>query len=205
MGRMLKLLKVSITGDLSSGKTEACQVFQELGAYVVSADEISHSFLIPHTRIGRRVIDLLGSDVVVDGAFDAQAIAAKVFYNSVLLQGLEAILHPEVCRIIEEQYHQSIQDGNYPLFVAEVPLLYEIHYAKWFDSVILVMANEDIRRERFMKKTGRSSEDFDQRCSRFLNVEEKLAQADVVVENNGTKKELHQKIEEYFYALKGAL
>ncbi|SPN73731.1 Dephospho-CoA kinase,dephospho-CoA kinase,Dephospho-CoA kinase,dephospho-CoA kinase,Dephospho-CoA kinase [Chlamydia serpentis] len=202
---MLKLLKVSITGDLSSGKTEACQVFQELGAYVVSADKISHSFLIPHTRIGRRVIDLLGSDVVVGEAFDSQAIAAKVFYNAALLQGLEAILHPEVCRIIEEQYHQSIQYGDYPLFVAEVPLLYEIHYAKWFDVVILIVADEDVRRKRFIEKTGYSSEDFYHRCSRFLNVEEKLTQDNVVIENNGTKEELHQKIEEYFYALKGAL
>ncbi|ANH78410.1 dephospho-CoA kinase [Candidatus Chlamydia sanziniae] len=202
---MLKLLKVSITGDLSSGKTEACQVFQELGAYVVSADKISHSFLIPHTYIGRRIINLLGPEIVVADALDTRAIAEKVFYNSALLQGLETILHPEVCQVIEEQYCQVVQSGEYPLFVAEVPLLYEIHYAEWFDSVVLITANEDIRRERFIKKTGFSEKDFYKRCSRFSDIGEKLMQADNVIENNGTKEELRHKVKEYFYALKGAL
>ncbi|WP_201456615.1 dephospho-CoA kinase [Chlamydia sp. 17-3921] len=202
---MLELLKVSITGELSSGKTETCQIFQELGAFVISADKVSHSLLVPHTHIGCQIIDLLGSEIVTGGSLNSQVIAEKVFKSPLLLKGLESILHPEVCRIIEEQYNQTAQSKAYPLFVAEVPLLYEIHYAGWFDRVILIAADEDVRRKRFIKKTGFSEENFYQRCSRFSNFNEKAAQADVVIENNGTKKEFHQKIEEYFYALKGAL
>ncbi|AAP04881.1 dephospho-CoA kinase [Chlamydia caviae] len=202
---MLELLKVSITGDLSSGKTEASRVFQDLGAYVISADKVSHSFLVPHSHIGRRVIDLLGPEVVVDNAFDRKVIAEKVFDNLVLLQALEAILHPEVRRIIEEQYYQVAKERKHPLFIAEVPLLYEIHYAKWFDRVILITADENIRRERFTKKTNCSDLNFYQRCARFSSNEEKKMHADIVIENNGTKEELRHKVEEYFYALKGAL
>ncbi|WP_348663674.1 dephospho-CoA kinase [Chlamydia vaughanii] len=202
---MLELLKVSITGDLSSGKTEACQVFQDLGAYVISADKVSHSFLIPHSHIGRRVVDLLGPEVVVGSVFDKKAIAEKVFDNRALLQDLEAILHPEVCRIIEEQYSRVAQERKHPLFIAEVPLLYEIHYAGWFDRVILITADENIRRERFTKKTNCSDLNFYQRCARFSSQEEKMMHADIIMENNGTKEELRHKVEEYFYALKGAL
>ncbi|EPP34566.1 dephospho-CoA kinase [Chlamydia ibidis] len=202
---MLKSLKVSITGDLSSGKTEACQIFRELGAYVVSADEVSHSFLIPHTHIGRRVVDLLGPEVVTGDSFDRKAIADRVFGNPALLQALEAVLHPEVCRIIEEQYCQVTQEGIYPIFIAEVPLLYEIHYADWFDRVVLITADENIRRDRFIKKTSFSDLQFYQRCARFSAHEEKIMRADIVIENNGTKEDLRHKVEEYFYALKGAL
>ncbi|AGW37638.1 dephospho-CoA kinase [Chlamydia pecorum PV3056/3] len=205
MGRMLKLLKVSITGDLSSGKTEASRIFQELGAFVVSADKISHSFLILHTHIGCQIVDLLGPEVIVDGTLSSRAMAEKVFKSPSLLEGLERILHPEVCRIIEEQYDQAAQSRRYPLFVAEVPLLYEIHYADWFDKVILIAADEDVRRRRFIKKTGFSGENFYQRCARFSDFAEKAAQADIVIENNGSKEEFHQKVEEYFYALKGAI
>ncbi|ANG66201.1 dephospho-CoA kinase [Chlamydia gallinacea] len=202
---MLKLLKISITGDLSSGKTEACQIFQELGAYVISADKVSRSFLIPNSHIGHRVTALLGPEVIVANAFDRKAIAEKVFSDVSLLKALEAILHPEVCRVIEEQYNRVSQEGKYPLFIAEVPLLYEIHYAEWFDRVILIIADRDIRRERFAKKTNYSDSHFYQRCSRFSSEEEKLRHADIVIENNGTKEELRRKVEEYFYALKGAL
>lgn len=201
---MLRLSKVSITGNLSSGKTEACQVFQELGAYVISSDEVSHSLLTPHSQAGLRVIDLLGPEIVEEGVLNRKAIAEKVFGDRVLLQALEAILHPEVCRIIEEKYNQVSSEQKYPLFVVEVPLLYEIGYSAWFDYVILITADESIRRERFTKKTGYSDLHFYQRCARFFSQEEKMVRADIVIENNGSKEALSHQIKDYFYDLKGA-
>ena len=49
LGRMLKLKKIAVTGGLAAGKTTVCQLFKELGAYVVSADEIVHQLLSPDT------------------------------------------------------------------------------------------------------------------------------------------------------------
>lgn len=202
---MLELLRVSVTGDPSSGKTEVCRIFQDLGAYVVSADEISHSFLVPQTQVGERIVDLLGKEIVVGNTLDRRCIANKVFADVTLLQALEAILHPEVCRVIDEQYTKVSQLSTYSLFVAEVPLLYEICYADWFDQVILVVADKGVRKERFIKKTGNTDKHFYRRCARFASHEEKAVLADCVIENNGTKQELYHKVKEYFYALKGAL
>lgn len=201
---MLELQRISVTGDPSSGKTEVCRIFQDLGAYVVSADEISHSFLVPYTRIGDRVVALLGEDIIVHNTMDRQRIAEKVFNNTELLHALEAILHPEVCRVINEQY-QIVKTQSYSLFVAEVPLLYEIRYADWFDHVLLVTADTSIRRERFIQKKKGSGENFHRRCARFAKHEEKVSLADFVIENNGSKQELYQKVKTYFYALKEAL
>lgn len=202
---MLELLRVSVTGDPSSGKTEVCRIFQDLGAYVVSADEISHSFLVPRTQVGERIVELLGEDIVVGNTLDRQRIAEKVFADVALLHALEAILHPEVCRVIEEQYQKVSQLSTCSLFVAEVPLLYEIRYADWFDRVLLVVADKGVREERFIKKTGNSGKHFYRRCARFVRHEEKVVLADFVIENNGTKQELYHKVKKYFYALKGAL
>lgn len=201
---MLELQRVSVTGDPSSGKTEVCQIFQALGAYVVSADEISHKFLVPYTAIGDRVIELLGRDIVVQDTIDRQRVAEKVFDNPDLLLALEAILHPEVCRLINEHY-QLVKAQPYSLFVAEVPLLYEIRYADWFDHVLLVVADTNIRRERFIQKKKGSKENFHRRCARFIKHEAKAHLADFIIENNGSKQELYQKVKTYFYALKEAL
>lgn len=202
---MLDSLKVSITGDPSSGKTEACHVFRDLGAYVISADKVSHSFLVPHTRVGRRVVDLLGPDIIIGNTLSRDFIARKVFQDPFLLRELEAILHPEVCRFISETYSRIVREGHCSLFVVEVPLLYEIDYASWFDQVLLVVADEGVRKERFVEKTKRSELEFYRRCARFSDVEKKKQEADVVIENNGSKEDLRQKITEYFYSLKGAL
>lgn len=202
---MLDLLKISVTGDPSSGKTEACQVFEDLGAFVISADKVSHSFLVPYTSVGQRVIDLLGPEIIIENTLNRKAIAEKVFGDQDLLLSLEKILHPEVCRFVEERYAQVVQEQKYSLFIVEVPLLYEIQYADWFDRVILISADTGIRKERFLKKTGGSDTSFDLRCARFSALEEKILRADVVIENNGTKEEFRRKVKQCFKALKGTI
>ncbi len=57
---MLKLKKVAVTGGLSCGKSLVCRILQELGAYVVSADNIVHQLLSSDTNLGQEVIKLLG-------------------------------------------------------------------------------------------------------------------------------------------------
>jgi len=59
---MLTLRKVAITGGLSSGKSSVCQIFQELGAYIVSADEIVHRLLAPQSPVSEKIIELLGQE-----------------------------------------------------------------------------------------------------------------------------------------------
>ena len=101
---MLTLRRVGITGGLACGKTAVRKVFEELGAYVVDADEIVHKLLSPNTSIGKQVTDLLGKDILTDGQIDRGKIARKVFNDQLLLQALEKIIHPAVMLEIERQY-----------------------------------------------------------------------------------------------------
>ena len=85
---MLKIKKVAVTGGLAAGKTTVCQLFKELGACVVSADEIVHQLLSPGTAVGQQVVSLLGSDIISDQGLDRKKIAAKVFSQPDLLLSL---------------------------------------------------------------------------------------------------------------------
>lgn len=203
---MLKLPKISVTGDLASGKSQACQFFSDLGAYTINADHIAQKLLVPDTVLGKRVVALLGEDVVVDGLFDRRKISDRVFGvqgEFRLLKCLEAILHPEIQRNIEDYYSEAVVMGKFPLFVAEVPLLYESGMESWYDVVIFVCADSEIRQERYIKKTKRS--DFVKRCERFLPMEERAARSDVIIENNGSLEHLKDQVSKYFYSLKEKL
>lgn len=188
---MLTLRKVAVTGGLSCGKSSVCLFFKELGSYVVSADEIVHQLLSPDTDIGQQVINLLGNDILLNGKIERGFIANKVFNNHALLLSLENILHPAVLSEIETQYQQAKVKQQVPLFIAEIPLLFEANGQGNFDLIIDVWSDPEVCRQRFKATTGCDAKEFDKRMSRQLPPEEKAKRADIVINNTGNLQDLH--------------
>lgn len=190
---MLILKKVAVTGGLACGKSSVCRIFKDLGAYVVSADEIVHQLLNPETHLGQEIIQLLG---VIDRA----AIAKKVFDDPTLLQGLEKLLHPAVYKAIESQYEQLKSEGKTGLFVAEVPLLFESDPAPDM-ATIAVLAPETLCIERFKKATGYGEEEFRKRSSRQLDPKEKGRLAQYRIHNEGSLDDLRRQVKNLYNQL----
>jgi dephospho-CoA kinase len=120
-----------------------CQFLTELGAYVVSADEIVHHLLESDAEIKKKVVHALGEDILVQGQLNREAIAQKVFSTPIQLHFLEQLLHPKVQHEIQTKYEAVKNNPKYTFFVAEVPLLYETAMESLFDFVIVVIAKED--------------------------------------------------------------
>ncbi len=199
---MLKLRKVAVTGSVSSGKTTVCRLFQELGAYVISADALVHQLLTPTTPIGQEVIDLLGKEIVVDGKLNREKIAARVFRDPSLLEELEKKIHPEIQKLIETKY-QEISTQPFPLFVAEIPLLFESGQEAFYDTVIVVQADKERRLKRFIETTPYKEVEFDRREKRLIPIVEKCRRATFVFDNNGTFPQLKDLVKTTFNSLKG--
>ncbi len=189
------LSKVAVTGGLSCGKSSVCRFFKELGAHVVSADEIVHQLLSsPKTSLGQQVIALLGADIVVDGRIDRNQIAKKVFNDPAWLISLEKLLHPAVLSEIENRYQQVNNQGDVALFVAEIPLLFEVAGENYFDYTIAVHAPIDVCRRRFISATGHAAAEYDKRMTRQFSAEDKAKRADFVIENHGSTEEMHKAV-----------
>ncbi|MGA8164850.1 MAG: dephospho-CoA kinase [Waddliaceae bacterium] len=200
---MLILKKVAVTGGISSGKSLVAQFLKDLGAYVVDADEIVHQLLTPDTELGKKIIDLLGKSIVVDGKIDRTRVATKVFLNPKLLQSLEELLHPRVYEEIEEHYQQLTEKAPAAtLFVAEIPLLFESGGEDYFDTTVAVIADRELCWERYRKMTGYEREDFNRRMARQLDQHKKAEKADFVLRNDDTKAELRKEVEKLFEILR---
>lgn len=199
---MLKLKKIAITGGLAAGKTTVCQLFRELGAYVVSADEIVHRLLSPRTSIGQRVISLLGLDILSGPEIDRKKVSKIVFPHPEKLRALEQIIHPVVFDEIEKQYRQIQKEGKYQLFIAEIPLFYEAKYEsnleEHFDAIVSVVAEPSICKERFLQEKGHTEGEFQQRMARQIDQRIKAEQAHYVLYNNGTLEELRAQVKALF-------
>lgn len=200
---MLTLKKVAVTGGLASGKSSVCRIFEDWGAYVVSADKIVHQLLSPHTAVGKKIVRELGPEIVSGDKLDRAKIAEKVFTHPDKLQNLENIIHPAVFDEIEKQYQQIKHQKRYHLFVAEIPLLYESEKEHLFDYVLAVVADPALCRQRFEIEKNYSSEEFDRRMLKQLHPLEKAAKADHIIYNNGDLKELNENVMKTINLIKG--
>jgi dephospho-CoA kinase len=184
---VLTLRKIAITGNLASGKSTVGRILQEYGAYVVDADEISHNLLSLNTPTGEKVVSLLGPEIVVGNQIDRRKIAEIVFSDSEKLTSLEKILHPAVKQEIDRRFNDVNNNPSYKMFVAEVPLLYEAGMEKDFDTVIAVIADIAVARQRS------TAAHFDKRWAR--QHKDKASKADIVITNNGDLNMLKSSIE----------
>lgn len=196
---MLKLRKIAVTGGLSSGKSSVCRIFRELGAYVVSADEIAHKLLLSDEILVQEVLKLLGPSVFINNKLDRPSIARLVFQDNGLLKELEKLLHPLIYRELEKEYElQANLPTPPPLFVAEIPLLFEAGWEKRFDTAIVVIAKPEVCAKRFARKTTNDESEFFRRSNQQLPIDEKLKHADMVIVNDGSLADLHQAVVELY-------
>ncbi|MFI5344439.1 MAG: dephospho-CoA kinase [Chlamydiales bacterium] len=195
---MLKFRKIAITGGLSCGKSSVCRFLKELGACVVSSDDIVHQLLSSDTNLEQEVIKLLGTDIVADQKIDRSRVAQIVFQDPNLLEALEEILHPAVYREIEKEYQKNPQPS---LFFAEVPLLFESKGENYFDCTVVVMANKEQCLKRFKQATHYDLYEYEKRSARQFPLQDKAKRADFVIVNDGTILELKQKSQELYQQL----
>lgn len=191
---MLELKKIAITGGVSSGKSTVCRLLAKHGVYVVDADKIVHDLLSSDSQIREKVINLLGSSILIDGQIDRKRVAEKVFSQSETLKSLELILHPAVFHEMELQYQKIKDNPKYTLFAAEIPLLYETENAKLFDSVVVVLADQEVCRKRFMENNKGSGQSFDQRMQRQMNPAQKAAKAHFMLINDENIEDLEKQV-----------
>lgn len=200
---MLTLKKVAVTGGLSSGKTSVCQILKELGAYTISADEIVHQLLSPKTKVGQKVVNLLGPEIHRSGNLDRSIIAKIVFSDAKKLLALERLLHPAVIEELEKRYIQVQNEAKYSLFVAEIPLLYESENEHLFDYVVAVIADSKLCQKRFETAAKKYPQnEFEKRMSRQWDPKEKAVKANFVITNNGSIDELKQQVKNLYNQFK---
>ena len=182
-------MRIAVTGALSAGKSTVCELLKTHGAYVVSADNIVHTLLASDPDTIRSVKEVLGDTVFINGTLDRKQIANLVFTHPTLLTQLEAILHPAVKRQIQALYETE----KPPLFVAEIPLLFEMGFDAWFDHILYITADPAIREARFRAK---GFTDFALREERF-----EIPGRCTTIYNNGSLKQLTQEIQQWMSSI----
>ncbi len=184
------MLKVGLTGNIAAGKSSVVRTWRSLGAAVVDADELARRAVEPGTPGLRRIEETWGPGVLdASGALDRGALRGIVFADPEARARLEAIVHPAVSALRDEEYRRAEEAGA-SLVVADIPLLFEVGLAGEFDVVVLVDAPEEERLRRMVEDRGLDPEEARRMVAAQMPAELKRARADVVIDNSGSRDEL---------------
>ncbi|UCH10471.1 MAG: dephospho-CoA kinase [Fidelibacterota bacterium] len=195
------MIRIGITGGLGSGKSTAAQFFADRGAQIFNADMEAKLILLRHVPIGRAVLDAFGDAVLNEvGEIDFGRLAAFAFAKPERQKRLNEIIHPEVILVADRAMMEASRRGI-PLFVMDVPLLFEARIEQYLDYTIAVVADESVRLKRAMNRGTLTEADIEKRIRLQLTDEERAALADFVVENNGTIKELERQLQDIYDSL----
>lgn len=178
IGENVKLLKIAVTGAISAGKTTVCSFFKKKKALVIKCDKITHRLLSTDSKVAKKIVQLLGKDVIKKNILNKKKIAKKVFNDEEKLKKLENILHPLIKKEIKRMYEKARKEHRYLFFVVEIPLLFEMSFQNFFDKIILITAKKELRKKRYKKK------DFEQREKRFMKTSQKIKNSDFIIKNN---------------------
>jgi dephospho-CoA kinase len=173
---------VGLTGNIACGKSEVAGMLRDLGAEMIDADRVAHELLEPGTAEYARIVERFGHDVLQpDGAIDRRKLGGIVFADPGALRDLEQILHPEVRPRIRARFAAA----RAPVVVVEAIKLLDVGLYLETDPVWVVTADRDTQIRRLMESRGLTTEEAETRVDAQPPQQEKVARADVVVDNSG--------------------
>lgn len=182
------MLKIGLTGGIASGKSVVASRLAELGAVLVDADALARDVVEPGTPGLARVVEAFGSELLdASGRLDRARLGAVVFGNPTQLSVLNGIVHP----LVREAAAGIIATAPVgAVVVQDIPLLVETGQGSNFHLVLVVDAPDDVRIARMLSHRGMTREAASARMAAQATRADRLAAADVVLDNVGSLDEL---------------
>ncbi len=211
------MLRVALTGGIASGKSYVLGRLAEAHVPTIDADALVHHALAAGSPAVPRIAARFGRKVLArDGSIDRRALGRLVFANERLRGDLEALLHPDVFRRIDEWFtsltapsrgvgaaggadrtdaatargaNGHAPSAPAPFAVADIPLLFETHHEGLFDRVIVTICSAEKQVERMMDRNGMTREEALGRLQAQWPIEDKARLAHYVIDTNGSFEE----------------
>jgi len=215
---------VVITGSIGSGKSAVCELLRDRGFEIIDADRISHFVL---DRCAAQVAKIFGAQYIVQKSAQARNLSSHVkfdasgdeenltnsrvsvdrkklgelvFKDPTELAKLEALLHPKITAEILSQTRALEAKGK--LYFVDIPLFFEGKRYEFFDKAAVVYAPKDTLIARVMKRNELDHTAAKHRVELQMDIEQKRATADFVIDNRGDFAALEAAVERFLKELK---
>ncbi len=179
------ILKIAVTGNIGSGKSQFCRYLTEFDQEVISADVVASEILMQREKTWR---ERWGEGVFTDGQLDRAKIADIVFQDPSELKYLNSIIHP----LVMVRFANYLRDSKRQALFFEIPLLFEAKLQDYFDFLILVTCSRNLVLQRLSLRNPGELENLILRLDRQIPDAQKAGMVDLVISNDGELAELKQ-------------
>ncbi len=183
------MLVVCLTGGIGAGKSTAARILADLGAHVMSLDEIARAVLDPGSD-GAREVERLWPSVVHDGVIDRALLAAIVFSDDDALHRLNSITHPRTWRAAELRLAQWEREDPRGIAIIELALLAQSPRKYSAHLNMVIAADPQVRIDRLVRLRAMSEADARGRIAKQSPQRDLVELADIWIENSAGETEL---------------
>lgn len=181
--------RIGLTGGIGSGKSFVAEIFRNLGVPVFNSDDAARKIQQSDKDVLAAIRKAFGDVFLTSGELDRKKLASIVFSDPQKLQQLNAIVHPAVGKAFEKFCSEN---SSAAYVIKEAAIIFEIGIDEQLDGTILVMAPEQIRIDRVMKRDNITESEVRSRMSKQWSDEQKMQRADWLISNDGEKALLPQ-------------
>jgi dephospho-CoA kinase len=187
---------IVITGGIGTGKTTAVNIIKELGFTVLDSDKIVHEGYNIGSELYDKIINYFGEEILKENkAIDRQKLGKIVFNNEEKLNKLNSIVHVYVYYKLKE----GIEESSDSVIFLDIPLMLETKgtHEPTYDEIWLIYVSEETQRKRLTDRAiseNKNPEDVLKIIDKQIPIEEKVLMADEVINNEGSRNELMEKI-----------
>lgn len=173
-----------LTGQTGAGKTTVADLLLKKGWQVIDCDKVARQVVEKGSSVLPELADAFGEDILLsDGSLDRKALAKKAFATEEGRGKLNSITHPAITRQATSQIIE--QKDKFPVFVIDAALLAQSEMYHYCSKMLVVIAHEDVRLERILKRDGITLSQARERINAQPDEQYYKSIADVVIENNG--------------------
>ena len=184
-------VRVGLTGNIATGKSEVARMLAELGARVIDADKVAHEVMQPGGPAYAPVVEAFGPDILAaGGAVDRAKLGAIVFREPEALRQLEAAVHPATIAEIDRRIDQATE----AVVVVEAIKLIEAGMHRDYDALWVVTAPRELQIARLVATRGLTEKEAALRVDAQPPQGDKAAVADLVIVNDEDLGDLWKKV-----------
>jgi len=173
---------------------------------VIDADKLGHKVLEQGNPGYNKVVKCFGNEILnPDGSVNRTALGRIVFVDAGKLKQLNEISHPIIAEMIQKEFEESVSDSNGGIVFLEAALLIEANWYKVCGHIWVVSLDPSVALRRLQERDNLSETEAKLRVGAQLDQEERLAYADVVLQNEGSQEELFTQTQQALQELKQSM
>ncbi len=179
------MLKVGLTGSIAVGKSFVCEIFRELGVFVLDADRTAREVVEPSSKGLKAIVENFGAEVLQpNGELDRIKLGAIVFADEQKRQLLNSIVHPLVIEKQNEWLRERERENPNAICIVDAALIIESGGYKRFDKIVVVWCDAAIQLQRLMLRNNLSAEEALRRINAQMPQKEKKRYADFLIDTS---------------------